>query len=60
MLCNDAYERLQYDGKCARAVEDKSQKACKGGCKAKFYAVVSYCVDMVCTDISCNYMYGIS
>ena len=51
MLCNDAYERLQDDGKCAQAVDDKSQKACKGTCKAKFFAVVNYCLDTVRTDI---------
>ena len=50
-LCNDAYERLQDDDKCARAVEDKSRRACKGTCKAKFFAVVNYCLDTVRTDI---------
>ena len=49
ILCNDAYERLQDDGKCAQAVDDKSQKACKGTCKAKFFAVANYCLDTVST-----------
>lgn len=50
-LCNDAYKRLQDDDKCARAVDDRSWKACKGTCKAKFFAVVNYCLDTVHTVV---------
>ena len=48
VLCTNAFDRLQYDRRCADAVEKKSHKACEGSCKAKFFSVVSFCEDLVC------------